>query len=356
MAQPCEEKKNDRFNRKGNLLIADQYNGRIVETSPTGEIVWFFGLGPNDSSANSLLGTNDATRIPGEYTLAVGTGYGPNVTTQFPLGLVDNRTVIISKEKSIVWQYGQFGVTGAGPNELNTPVQAIYLPCKCHKSRGNPLKCFSVVIVDQGNQRLIRVNTQGVITWTYPDANTPIEYKLNNPNSVERLRNGNYLISDEGNSRVLEIDPHHGNAVVKVYTASGTLQSAAFASRLPNGNTLITDATASKVVEVNPDDNIVWQYITNAEFNSIANPQPSRAVRLHDGDTLISNQYNNEVLRIGKTSAIKEVYGLPLNGALIPPNNIFNNNVGFSIYSTQLGLYGPYSAYVIKDETGLTKP
>jgi hypothetical protein len=34
------------FNRKGNVLISDQFNNRVMEISPTGKIVWSFGLGP----------------------------------------------------------------------------------------------------------------------------------------------------------------------------------------------------------------------------------------------------------------------------------------------------------------------
>ena len=51
------------FNQPGNILIADQFNNRVIEISPNGNIVWSFGRGPNDFSAKSiicLLYTSDA--------------------------------------------------------------------------------------------------------------------------------------------------------------------------------------------------------------------------------------------------------------------------------------------------------
>src|SRR5512144_1597530 len=56
------------FNTSGNVLIADQFNNRVIEISPSGNIVWSFGLGPNDFSAKSVVGCNDAQRI-GPFTL-----------------------------------------------------------------------------------------------------------------------------------------------------------------------------------------------------------------------------------------------------------------------------------------------
>jgi len=45
---------------------------------------------------------------------------------------------------------------------------------------------------------------------------------------------------------------------VRQFTAGGTLSGAAFASRLRNGNTLITDANNNRIVEVDAADAPVW--------------------------------------------------------------------------------------------------
>ena len=64
------------FNRAGNLLISDQFNNRVIEVNPAGDIVWSFGRGPNDFSAQSVIGVNDAERVD-TLTLMAGTGTPP---------------------------------------------------------------------------------------------------------------------------------------------------------------------------------------------------------------------------------------------------------------------------------------
>src|SRR5215469_13383128 len=79
-----------KFNHPGNILIADQFNNRVVECDTNGNILWQFGLGPNDFSANSIIGCNDAQRV-GILTLMAGTGTPAGVITNAPNGAADNR-------------------------------------------------------------------------------------------------------------------------------------------------------------------------------------------------------------------------------------------------------------------------
>ena len=53
----------DDFNQRGNTLISDQFNNRVIEVDPGGEVVWQFGLGPKDFSPKSIIGVNDAQRV-----------------------------------------------------------------------------------------------------------------------------------------------------------------------------------------------------------------------------------------------------------------------------------------------------
>lgn len=324
------------FNQPGNVLIADQFNNRVIETKPDGTIVWSFGKGPNDFTAQSIVGCNDAQRV-GIFTLMAGTGTPAGVIPQSPNGQPDNRVVLVDPRGHIVWQYGQFGVTGSGPDQLNVPVQATYLPGR------------HVLITDQANNRIIEVDLAKQIVWQYPGPNTNASDQLNNPNSAELLANGHILISDENNNRAIEVNRDH--QVLRTFTAGGTVNTVAFASRLPNGDTLITDSGNSRAVEVDANDHVVWQYVTNTEPNSVAAPLPTRAVRLQNGDTLISDQFNNRVIRVNQAGMIVMRYGLPLAGG-----GAIGNNVGYGTQSAQQGLYSPYDAKIIGDFTGLTPP
>jgi len=328
------------FNQPGDILIADQFNNRVIEATPAGNIVWRFGLGPDDFSSRSIIGCNDAQRV-GPFTLMAGTGTPPGVIPQAPGGAVDNRVILVDPFGHIVWQYGQFGVTGSGPNQLSTPVQCTWLP-DAH-----------VLITDQANNRIIEVNLAKKIVWQYPGSNTNASDQLNSPNSAELLENGHILISDENNNRALEVT--RGDKIVKTFSDGGTVSILAFSSRLPNGDTLLTDSGNARVVEVDASDNVVWEYDINTSPPSIAAPLPTRAVRLANGDTLISDQFNNQVIRVNRAGTIVATYGLPLAGGPVSPFP-FGNNVGYDLHTTQNGLYSPYDAKIVGDYTGLTPP
>jgi len=324
------------FNTPGNILIADQFNNRVIEADPAGNIVWSFGLGPNDFSPNSIIGVNDAQRV-GPNTLMAGTGTPPGVIPQAPNGAADNRVILVDPSGKIIWQYGMFGKTGSTPNRLNTPVQCTWLPNT------------DVLITDQGNNRIIEVTLARKIVWQYPGSNNNPADQLNSPNSAELLENGRILIADENNNRAIEVT--RADQIVRTFTAGGTLGAVAFASRLNNGRTLLTDAGNSRAVEVDALDNVVWQYFTDTNSLSVAAPLPTRAVRLRNGDTLISDQFNNRVIRVSSTGHIVANYGLPLAGG-----GAIGNNVGYGPQTTQQGLYAPYDAKVVGDYTGLTPP
>ena len=330
---------NGGFNSPGNYLIADQFNNRAIEVSPNGKIVWQFGLGPKDFSPASIIGTNDVQRV-GALTLMAGTGTpggqpeAPNCTN--PSGCPDNRVLLVDPAGHIVWQYGQFGVTGNGPDELSTPVQNTWLPNR------------HVLITDQGNGRIIEVRVSDKnIVWEYDN--------LNNPNCAELLENGNILICDENNNQALEVTHTMPSTVVNTYTiAGGTLfMGVAFASRLPNGHTLITDSGNNRIVETDEAGHVFFQYFTNNDPKSnprclsptnCTGPLPTRAVRLRNGDTLISDQYNHRVIEVNADGEIVRTFG-KINSLGYNKANVGNG-----------GLNSPYDAKRVGDYTGLTPP
>ena len=318
------------FNKPGNVLISDQYNNRVIEVTKAGKIVWQFGDGSSVAGPTSVVGVNDAQRIPGGKTLIAGTGVPAGAPSPEPAaGAADNRVFIVNAEGQIVWQYGMAGVTGSGHDQLNAPVQATYLP------NGD------VLITDQGNQRVIMVDPAKHIVWQYGKTGVAGSgpNRLNNPNSAELLRNGHILIADENNNRVIEVTM--AKHIVWRYGGpkSSKLSGAAFASRLPNGDTLITDSNHNRIVEVTMSKQVVWVYRTDTRAGSVKDPLPTRAVRLRNGDTLISDQYNNQVILVTHAKRIVWSYGtIDMAGA------------------TAGLLNGPYDAKVIGDYTGLTRP
>jgi hypothetical protein len=302
------------FNHPGNILITDQFNNRVIEINPAGNIVWQFGSGPGNTTPSAIIGTNDAERV-GELTLMSGTGIPAgepaSVTTHCKKGCADNRVLLVDRRGNIVWQYGEFGVTGSDDH---------------------------VLITDQGNGRIIEVRrSDKAIVWEYDG--------LNNPNSAELLTNGDILISDENNNQALEVMHTTPSSVVHTYTTAGSLalSGVAFSSRLSNGHTLITDSNNNRIVETDETGADFWHFFTNTRPGSNPSPLPTRAVRLAGGDTLISDQFNNQVIRVSASGNIVASYGTI-------------NDPGFGPATALTKMNGPYSAYVIGDYTGLTPP
>lgn len=328
----------DDFDDRGTLelgvtyLIADQFNNRVIEMDDDGNVVWQYGTGSWVAGPGTVVGPNDAERVDWQLTLISGSGAPAGSEPNCPDGCPDNRVLLVTLDGKIFWQYGQAGVAGFGSNQLDTPVFATMLP----DSR-------DVLITDQGNQRVIQVDRKtNAIVWQY--GTTGIagadDNELSDPNSAELLENGNILIADESNNRVIEVN--RDNQIVWSYGSpddTATLLAPAFASRLKDGDTLITDSGNNRVVEVAPDGTVVWTYVTTSRDGSVEAPTPTRAVRLQNGNTLISDQFNHQVISVD------------------PDGNVV-------LELGQIGLPGgghdqlnaPYDAKVVGDYTGITPP
>lgn len=306
---------NSGFNNPGNVLISDQFNNRVIEVDRSKNIAWSFGTGdPNDCAPGPghIIAPNDAERLADGLTLIPGTG-----TSNCP----DNRVIVVDQSGNIIWQYGVAGKTGKGFNRLNVPVFAIQLPN------------HDFLIVDQGNNRIIEVNKEKEIVWSYGPKTGP--GALNNPNSAELLPNGHILIADENNSRVIEID-RDGHIV---WQYSQGLNIVAFASRLPDGDTIIVDSGNNRIIKVTQDKQVDFQYFTNKGKGSNPNPNPTGAVQLADGDICIADQFNDRAIIIDSSKHIEFQYGM---------TNVVGNGPD--------QLNAPYSAVVIGDYTGQTPP
>lgn len=336
------------------MLIADQYNNRVIEVTRQGEIVWGFGDGKSVPGPHSVVAPNDVERLPNGQTLIAGSGAVQGAEPTCNAGCPDNRVIVVDDNTGeIVWQYGEDdGVSGAGPNQLDTPVAAILVP-----GTGGD----HILITDQNNNRIIEVtyDTKKQIVWQFPPVTSPgdasiadaggagVEEEagsgqtLNSPNSAERLTNGDTLIADESNNRAIEI-ANDGRIVWQYPKVLDTtlLNAATFASRLTNGHTLIADANNNRIIEVVDSTlQVFWQYSTANRNVNILSPNPSCAVRLQDGNTLITDQLNDQVIEVTPAKEIVFTYG-----QLGKPGN------GNGYLNT------PYHAVDIGDYTGRTPP
>src|SRR5579862_5389467 len=124
MAAAAYASSKPRFNARGNLLITDRYNNRVIEIDTnTQTIVWQYDMSVRRSVTNLIVGPCDAERVHSQ-TLIVGGGLPAGASTNYPGGAADNRVILVNRRGRIVWQYGQEGVAGSGDDELNNPAAA----------------------------------------------------------------------------------------------------------------------------------------------------------------------------------------------------------------------------------------
>ena len=207
----------------GNTLIVDRNNHRVIEVDPAGGIVWQYGTtGVSGSGANELYNPMDAERLSNGNTLIADR--------------LNNRVIEVTPTGGISWE-----ITG-----LNHPFDAARLP------DGNTL------VVEYKNHRVIEMTPAGEVVWQY-GTGTPGSgvNELNFPTDAERLSNGDTLIVDAMNDRVITVrtsdyDPARANngfitrSIVWEYGSNYPVD----AERLSNGNTLIAEANNDRVIEV----------------------------------------------------------------------------------------------------------
>ena len=158
----------------GNFLIADQQNKRLVEISPSGQIVWSF------QDENLLLSPYYAETLPDGHVLYVDT--------------LRKRVVQIDREGNVQWYYGR-----PLPGDLGAPKNRLFGP-----QFATRLKNGNTLIADTHHHRVLEVNPQGETVWEY--IGQARSNRLN-PLWAERMDNGNTLIAFSNYSVLVELTP-----------------------------------------------------------------------------------------------------------------------------------------------------
>ena len=91
-------KSKPRYDARGNVIIVDQYNNRVLEIEPiTRMVVWDYEVSATKSETNWLVGPRDAERFAGR-TLIVAGGLPAGISTNYPDGYVDNRVFEVDRK------------------------------------------------------------------------------------------------------------------------------------------------------------------------------------------------------------------------------------------------------------------
>lgn len=279
------------------FLVNDVERQRIIEFTNKGVIGWQIG-GEDGIGSLHLLEPQNPIRLPNGNTLFADAG--------------QDTVFEVSKSGQIRWQFPP--ADKSSEIRLHRPVKAM------RKLNGN------TIIVDQGNHRIIEINTQNKIVWQYGiTASVGITRgRLYSPSDMQSLKGGHFLITDTDNHRVIEVNQdeeivwQYGNPDKKLGSGYGSLSNQLNAPtqafRLPNGNTLIADSENRRVLEVNPDGHTVWMFDTGIEKASggAFSFVPIRLIRMGNGNTVVfSPLYVIEVTRLLKPLYLYQYASLP---------------------------------------------
>lgn len=170
--------------------------------------------------------------------------------------------------------------------------------------------------------QLVDYDDDGDIRCGNPDV-------LDHQHNPQWLGDGAILVADSGNDRVVELHVDDGGNWTPAWTLSraGGIEFnwPRDADRLPNGNTLITDTLNRRIVEVNASGDVVWSKQT--EY------LPYEADRLPAGEPVGGQQYVG-----GESSSVTTGGDVPVLSALLLGIRAIVPSTPFWFGEVQLGL------------------
>ncbi len=211
--------------------------------------------------------------------------------------------IIDYQTQKVIWQYGTPGKPGHADGFLNNPDDAYKL------ANGD------VVVADIKNCRVIEISPDKKIVRQYGQTKVcgNAEGLLNKPNGDTPLPNGHMLISNIQSHNLIELDENWKHVFSMVFP----LRYPSDPQPTKAGNILISEyLNPGKILEISKTGKLIWEFTGDG---TVKLNKPSLAIELPNGNILANDDYNNRVIVIDKkTKQIIWQYGItgkPGNGA-----------------------------------------
>jgi hypothetical protein len=167
---------------------------------------------------------------------------------------------------------------------------------------GRRLRNGNTVITDTTNNRLIEVTPDKMIVtnsdeWGEGTGKLSDGSHLHYPNEAFELEDGTFLVTDRNNDRCIQVDW----AGKVIWSFKKELHHPHNANALPNGNILISDSDGNRILEINHNKEVVWSY---GDGSTETLWWPRGAIRLETGNTMITDSKNHRIIEVspeGKT-------------------------------------------------------
>ncbi len=243
-------------------------------------------------------------RFPTSGSLPRGQGFAADDAFLAP----DGKSIVANDEghhvidridiatRRIVWQYGHYGRPGRAAGYLNTPDDAY------------PLANGDVVVADIRNCRVIEIapSKQIVRQWGTTGrcvASAPTAYA--SPNGDTPLPDGGLLITEIHGARVVRLSAT-GKVIFDIHVPVAYPSDAHLDAQ---GNVVVADySTIGAVVAVTPHGHLLWRYAPRSGNGRLNHP--SLAVPMPDGTIVINDDFRARVVVLDpKTMRIVWQYG-----------------------------------------------
>jgi hypothetical protein len=170
------------------------------------------------------------------------------------------------------------------------------------------------ILTHTGHTTVVEISPKKEIVWTYeakPKAGSTMKVEVH---SFQRLADGNTMIAESGNSRIIEVNPA-GEIVKEVpltVAKPNSHRDTRMVRKLASGNYLVCQEAEGCVREYDGTGKIVWEYKLDLN-NRPRSPghgveghgtEVFGAVRLASGNTLIAGGNNNRALEVNPKGEI----------------------------------------------------
>jgi outer membrane protein assembly factor BamB len=247
-------------------------------------------------------------RFPGPGGLPRGQAFSADDAFLSP----DGRAIVANDEahqvidridiatRRIVWQYGRYGVAGPAIGSLNTPDDSY------------PLTNGDIVVADIRNCRILEIAPDKSIVRQWGRTGVCVDHApqtFGMPNGDTPLPDGGILITEITGSRVVRLSAT-GAVVFDVHVP---VKYPSDAQLDENGNVVVADyASPGAVVSVSPQGRLLWRYGPTSgsgrlDHPSLATPLPGGLVSVNDDGrqrvVVIDPRTSRIVWQYGKTDA-----------------------------------------------------
>lgn len=264
--------------KNGNILITDSMNSRVLEVNKQGKVIFsYFNNQENFNENNNLFYPfwSDETK---DQLIIIADNR-------------NNRILKVNRDSLVMWNCGFSDIS---KRMFSFP-------------RSIEIKNNRILVADTSNNRILEVTTTGEVTWSFSNGKLgESNVSLFWPRSAKRMSNGDIVIADGRNSRLIIVNKEKD--VKRILP--GYIQDNKFENYddphhieiLTNDNILVVDSSRNNIIKINQfgDTIRVIDYIEGLE-NGYLN-DPHWASEDANGNLIIADSANHRILSLDKNN------------------------------------------------------